>query len=43
MTFCNSAGMAAAAQNPDAAAAFIGFMAAPEAVRIIRAKGLEPG
>jgi molybdate transport system substrate-binding protein len=38
-----AAGMAAATQNPDAAAAFIGFMAAPEAVRIIRAKGLEPG
>jgi molybdate transport system substrate-binding protein len=38
-----AAGMAAAAANPDAAAAFIGFMAAPEAVRIIRAKGLEPG
>jgi molybdate transport system substrate-binding protein len=38
-----AAGIAAAAQNPDAAAAFIGFMAAPEAVRIIRAKGLDPG
>jgi molybdate transport system substrate-binding protein len=38
-----AAGMAAAAANPDAAAAFIGFLAAPEAVRIIRAKGLEPG
>jgi molybdate transport system substrate-binding protein len=38
-----AAGMAAATENPDAAAAFIGFMAAPEAVRIIRAKGLEPG
>jgi molybdate transport system substrate-binding protein len=38
-----AAGMAAATANPDAAAAFIGFMAAPEAVRIIRAKGLEPG
>jgi molybdate transport system substrate-binding protein len=38
-----AAGMAAAAANPDAAATFIGFMAAPEAVRIIRAKGLEPG
>lgn len=38
-----AAGIAAAAQNADAAAAFIGFMAAPEAVRIIRAKGLEPG
>lgn len=38
-----AAGIAAATENPDAAAAFIGFMAAPEAVRIIRAKGLEPG
>jgi molybdate transport system substrate-binding protein len=38
-----AAGMAAAAQNPDAAAAFIGFMATPQAVRIMRAKGLEPG
>jgi molybdate transport system substrate-binding protein len=38
-----AAGIAAATQNPDAAAAFIGFMAAPEVVRIIRAKGLEPG
>jgi molybdate transport system substrate-binding protein len=38
-----AAGIAAAAQNPDAAAAFIGFMATPEAVRIVRAKGLEPG
>jgi molybdate transport system substrate-binding protein len=38
-----AAGIAAAAQNADGAAAFIGFMAAPEAVRIIRAKGLEPG
>jgi molybdate transport system substrate-binding protein len=38
-----AAGMAAAAQNPDAAAAFIGFMATPQALRIIRAKGLEPG
>lgn len=38
-----AAGIAAAGQNPDAAAAFIGFMATPEAVRMIRAKGLEPG
>jgi len=38
-----AAGMAAAAANPDAAAAFIGFMATPEAVRILRAKGLDPG
>jgi molybdate transport system substrate-binding protein len=38
-----AAGIAAAAQNPDAAAAFIGFMATPQAVRIVRAKGLEPG
>jgi len=38
-----AAGIAAAAQNPDGAAAFIGFMASPEAVQIMRAKGLEPG
>jgi molybdate transport system substrate-binding protein len=38
-----AAGIAAAAQNPDGAAAFIGFMAMPQAVRIVRAKGLEPG
>jgi molybdate transport system substrate-binding protein len=38
-----AAGIAAATANPDPAAAFIGFMAAPEALRIIRAKGLEPG
>jgi molybdate transport system substrate-binding protein len=38
-----AAGIAAAAQNPDGAAAFIGFMTMPQAVRIIRAKGLEPG
>jgi molybdate transport system substrate-binding protein len=38
-----AAGIAAAAANPDAAAAFIGFMANPEAVRIMRAKGLDPG
>ena len=38
-----AAGIAAAAANPDAAAAFIGFMATPEVARIIRAKGLEPG
>jgi molybdate transport system substrate-binding protein len=38
-----AAGIAAAAANPDAAAAFIGFMATPEAVRIIRSKGLDLG
>jgi molybdate transport system substrate-binding protein len=38
-----AAGIAAATANPDAAAAFIGFLATPEVVRIIRAKGLEPG
>jgi molybdate transport system substrate-binding protein len=36
-----AAGIAAATANPDPAAAFIGFMAAPEAVRIIREKGME--
>jgi len=38
-----AAGIAAAGANPHAAAAFIGFMATPDVVRIIRAKGLEPG
>jgi molybdate transport system substrate-binding protein len=38
-----AAGIAAAAANPDAAAAFIGFMATPEAARIMRAKGLDRG
>jgi molybdate transport system substrate-binding protein len=38
-----AAGIAAAAAKPDAAAAFIGFMAKPDVVRIVRAKGLEPG
>ena len=42
-TIVYAAGIAAAAQNPGAAAAFIGFMATPEAARIIRAKGLDPG
>jgi molybdate transport system substrate-binding protein len=38
-----AAGIAAAAANPDVAAAFIGFMATPEAARVIRSKGLDPG
>ena len=38
-----AAGIAAVSTNPDAAAAFIGFMATPEVVRIARAKGLDPG
>ena len=37
-----AAGIAAAAANPDVAAAFIGFMVTPDAVRIVRAVGLEP-
>jgi molybdate transport system substrate-binding protein len=38
-----AAGIAAASANPDAAAAFIGFMATSDVARIIRAKGLDPG
>ena len=38
-----AAGLAAAPSPSPAAQAFIAFLATPEAVRIIRAKGLEPG
>jgi molybdate transport system substrate-binding protein len=36
-------GLAAAAADRAAARAFVGFLASPEVVRIIRAKGMEPG
>jgi molybdate transport system substrate-binding protein len=38
-----AAGLAATAQESDAARAFITFMASPDVARIIRAKGMEPG
>jgi molybdate transport system substrate-binding protein len=38
-----AAGLSAEAANSAAARGFIAFMATPEACRIIRAKGMEPG
>ena len=38
-----AAGFAAAGANSAAARAFVNFLASPEAVRIIREKGMEPG
>jgi molybdate transport system substrate-binding protein len=38
-----AAGFSASAAHRDAARAFVAFMATPEATRIIRAKGMEPG
>jgi molybdate transport system substrate-binding protein len=38
-----TAGFAAGARDNGAARAFVTFLASPEAVRIIRAKGMEPG
>ena len=38
-----AAGLAAGIEDGAAAQAFLAFMATPDAVRIIRAKGLEPG
>jgi molybdate transport system substrate-binding protein len=38
-----SAGLAAGAANQAAVRAFVAFLASPAAVRIIRAKGMEPG
>ena len=38
-----AAGVSAAAQNDGAAKACIDFMRGPEAVRLIRVKGMEPG
>ena len=37
-----SAGIAAKAENPDAARAFIRFLASPDAADVIRKSGLEP-
>ena len=41
-SFVNTAGVSAAAQQPDAAKALIKFLATPEAAAVIRAKGMEP-
>jgi molybdate transport system substrate-binding protein len=38
-----AAGIATRAREPVAARAFIGFMTAPDALRLIRARGMEPG
>lgn len=38
-----SAGVGAASKNPDAAAALIKFLTAPDAASVIKAKGMEPG
>ena len=41
-SFVNTAGISAAAKEPDAAKALIKYLATPEAASVIRAKGLEP-
>jgi molybdate transport system substrate-binding protein len=38
-----AAGLAAGVRDSAPARAFLGFMATPEVVRVIRAKGMEPG
>ena len=38
-----SAGVSTTAKQPDAASALIRFLSTPEAARVIRAKGMEPG
>jgi molybdate transport system substrate-binding protein len=38
-----SAGVSASAKEADAARALIKFLSTPEAARVIRAKGMEPG
>ena len=40
--FVNTAGVSAAAKQPDAAKALIKYLATPEAAAVIRAKGMEP-
>ena len=40
--FVNTAGVSAAARQPDAAKAFIKHLATPEAAAVIKAKGMEP-
>jgi molybdate transport system substrate-binding protein len=41
-SFVNTAGVSAAAKQPDAAKALIRYLATPEAAAVIRAKGMEP-
>ncbi len=41
-SFVNTAGISAAAKEPDAAKALIKYLATPEAALVIKAKGLEP-
>ncbi len=41
-SFVNTAGVSAAAKEPDAAKALIKYLATPDAASVIRAKGLEP-
>lgn len=38
-----SAGLSTASQNPDAGKAFVKFLTAPDAVPVLKAKGMEPG
>ncbi len=40
--FVNTAGVSAAAKQPDAAKALIKYLATPEAAAVIKAKGMEP-
>ena len=40
--FVNTAGVSAAAKQPDAAKALIKYLATPEAAAVIRTKGMEP-
>ncbi len=42
ISFVNTAGVSAAAKEPEAAKALIKYLATPEAASIMRAKGLEP-
>jgi molybdate transport system substrate-binding protein len=39
--FVNTAGISAAAKQPDAARAFVKYLATPDAAAVIRAKGME--
>jgi molybdate transport system substrate-binding protein len=41
-SFVNTAGVSAAAKEPEAAKALIKYLATPEAAAVIRAKGMEP-
>ena len=40
--FVNTAGVSAAAKQPDAAKALLRYLATPEAAAVLRAKGMEP-